>query len=134
MQKILREEQSLPKFQELNNHEIFERSEREGESCESIEKLKYPPENISDSPRYVILDDLNEKEKNHPRVQARLKRSRHGNFSIFLISHDYYELPKRTIRANGEVYHIFNPNNFRDVQNRYGDKASMDMTPNELIF
>ena len=25
-------------------------------------------------------------------------------------------LPKRTIRANGNIYHIFKPNNFRDVQ------------------
>ena len=69
---------------------------------------------------------------NDPRVQAMFKRYRHNNLSIFIISQDYYELPKRTIRANGNIYHIFKPNNFRDVQNLYQDKASMDMTLNEF--
>ena len=31
-----------------------------------------------------------------------------------------------------EICHIFNPNNFRGVQNLYQDKASMDITLNEL--
>ena len=62
------------------------------------------------------------------------KRGRHNNLSIFIISQDYYELPKRTIRANGNIYHIFKPNNFRDVQNLYQDKASMDMTLNEFKY
>ena len=61
------------------------------------------------------------------------KRSRHNNMSIFLISQDYYELPKRTIRANGIIY-IFKPNDFRDVQNLYQDKSSVDMTLNEIIL
>ena len=60
------------------------------------------------------------------------KRGRVNNLSIFIISQDYYELPKRTIRANGNIYHILKPNNFRDVQNLYQDKASSDMTPNEI--
>ena len=69
---------------------------------------------------------------NDPRVQAMFKRSRHNNLSIFIISQDYYELPKKTIRANGNVYHIFKPNNFLDVCNNYQDKASMDMTLDEF--
>ena len=67
-----------------------------------------------------------------PRVQAMFKRSRHNNLSIFIISKDYYKLSKTTIRCNGNIYHIFNPNNFRDVQNHYQDKTSMDMTLNEF--
>ena len=69
-----------------------------------------------------------------PRVQAMFKRSRHNNLSIFIISKDYYELSKKTIRCNGNVYHIFKPNNFRDFQNLYQDKASMDMTLNEFKY
>ena len=42
--------------------------------------------------------------------------------------------PKRTMRANGIIYHIFKPNNFRDVLFIYQDKSSMDMTLNELKF
>ena len=69
---------------------------------------------------------------NDPRVQAMFKRSRHNNLSIFIISQDYYELPKRTIRANGNIFHLFTPNNYLDVRNIYQDKASMDMTLNEF--
>ena len=35
-------------------------------------------------------------------------------------------------RANGNIYHIFEPNNFLDVRNFYQDKSSMDMTLNEI--
>ena len=67
-----------------------------------------------------------------PRVQAMFKRSRHNNLSIFIISQDYYELSKKTIRCNGTIFHIFKPNNFLDIRNLYQDKASMDMTLNEF--
>ena len=71
---------------------------------------------------------------NDARVQAMFKRSRHNNLSIFIISQDYYELPKNTIRANRKIYHIFNPNNFLDVRNIFQDKASMDMTLDEFKY
>ena len=80
----------------------------------------------------IILDDLNQKEMDDPRVQAMFKRSRPNNLSIFIISQDYYELGKKTIRCNGNIFHIFKPNNFRDVINVYQDKSSMDMTLNEF--
>ena len=60
------------------------------------------------------------------------KRGRYNNLSIFIICQDYYELPKRTIRANGNIYHIFKASNLRDVQNLYQDKTSMEMTLNEF--
>ena len=62
------------------------------------------------------------------------KQSGHNNLSIFIISQDYYELPKRTIRANENIYHIFKPNILKDVQDLYQDKASMNMTPNEFKY
>ena len=67
-----------------------------------------------------------------PRVQAMFQRSRHDSLSFHKKSQDYYELPIRTIRANGNIYHNFKPNNFRDVQNLYQDKASIDMTLDEF--
>ena len=67
-----------------------------------------------------------------PRVQAVFKRSRHNKLSIFIKSQDYYELSKKTILCNGNIYHIFKPNKFRDVQNLYQDKTSMDITLNEF--
>ena len=62
------------------------------------------------------------------------KRSRHNSLSIFIIRQDFYELPKKTLRANGKIYHIFKPNKFLDVQNIYQDEASMDMTLDEFKY
>ena len=60
------------------------------------------------------------------------KRSRHSFLSIFIFSQVYYELPKRTIRANENIHHIFKPNIYRDMQELYQDKFSMDMTLNKV--
>ena len=127
---ILNEEDIDIVIEEIVNNKDFEKSDTEIETYEPIEQLEFSQE--YEDGGIIILDDLNEKEMNDPRVQVRFKRSRHFNLSIFIISQDYYELPKRTIRANGKIYHIFKPNNYRDVRNLYQDKASMDMTPNEF--
>ena len=94
--------------------------------------MKYPQE--YEHGGIFILDDLNEKAMNEPRVQAMFKRSRHNNLSVFIVSQDNYELPKRTIRATGIIYHIFNQNKFRDVQNLYHDEVSMNITLNEYKY
>ena len=112
--------------------EDFEKSDTEVETYESIEKLKFPQE--YEDGGTIILDDLNGKEMNYPGVQAMFKKSRYNILSIFIISQDHYQLPKRTIRANGNIYHIFKPNKFRDLQNFYQDKASMDMTLDEFKY
>ena len=117
-------------IEEVTNNKDFEKSLTEIETYESIEDIKFPQEYKHNS--IIILDDLNQKEMDHPRVQAMFKTSRHNNLSIFIISQDYYELSNKTIRCNGNIYHIFKPNNFRDVINLYQDKASMDMTLNEF--
>ena len=117
-------------IEEVVNNKDFEKSNCEIETYESIEELKNPQENENTS--IIILDDVNGKGINYDKIQAMFKRGCHNNLSIFIISQDYYELPKRTIRANGNVYHIFKPNNFRDVQNLYQDKTSMDTTLNKF--
>ena len=60
------------------------------------------------------------------------KRSRRSNISIFIVNQGQYELPRITFSANGILYHIFKPNNSRDIQHFYEDKASMDLTINEI--
>ena len=129
---ILNEEDIDIVIGEIVKNKDFKKSDTEIETYESIEELRYPQEN--DDGGIIILDDLNGKEMNDPRVQAMFKRSRHNNLSIFIISQDYYELPKKTIRANGNIYHIFKPNNFLDVRNIYQNKASMDITLNEFKY
>ena len=81
-----------------------------------------------------ILDDLNEKEINNEKIQAMFKSGRHNNLSIVILSKDYYELPKRTIRAKGKIYQIFKPNNYRDVRNLYQDQASIGTTLIEIKY
>ena len=117
---------------EIVNKKDFEKSDNEIETFESIEALKLPQEHKNNS--IIILHDLNEKEINNEEIQAMFKRGRHNNLSIFIISQDYYELPKTTIRCNGNVFHLFKPNNYLDVRNNYQDKASMDMTLNEFKY
>ena len=127
---ILNEEDIDKVIEEMVNNKDFEKSDTEIETFDNIEELKFPQEYEINS--IIILDDLNQKEMEDPRVQAMFKRSRHNILSIFIISQDYYELSKKTIRCNGNIFHIFKPNNFLDVRNLYQDKASMDMTLNEF--
>ena len=129
---ILDEEDIDIVIEEIVNNKDFEKSNCEIETYESIEELKTPQENEDGA--IIMLDDLIENVMNDPRVQAMFKRSKHNNLSVFLISQDYYELPKRTIRTNGNIYHIFKPNNFRGVQNLYQDKVSIDMTLDEFKY
>ena len=97
-----------------------------------MKELSFPQE--YESGGLFILDDLNEKEVNDPRLQAVFKRSRHNILFIFIISQEYFELPKKAVRANDNIHHRFTSNNFREVQNLYQDKASMVMTLNEFKF
>ena len=90
-------------------------------------------ESNSDFPVVNILHDLNEKERNIPRVQSRFKRSRHNIIFIFINSQNYYELPKISTRTNVFIYHIFKPNKFRDVF-LYQDKTFLDMTLTEFLL
>ena len=94
--------------------------------------MNFPQENETKS--IIILDDLNEKEINNDKIHAMFKRGRHNNLSVFVISQDYYELPKKTIRCNGYIFHLFKPTNFLDIHNIYQDKTSMDMILDEFKY
>ena len=126
---ILNEEDIDIVIDEIVNDKDFQKSGTEIETYETIEEIKFPQEYGDGG--IIILYDINKK-KNDPGVQAMLKRSRNNNLTIFVISQDYYELPERTVRANGNIYHNFKPKNLRDVQNLYQDKAGMDNNPNEF--
>ena len=90
---ILNEEDIDILIEETINNKDFEKSNTEIETFNNIEELKYPQEYENNS--IIILDDLNQKEMDDPRVQAMFKRSRHNKLSIFIISQDYYELSKK---------------------------------------
>ena len=103
---ILNDEDIDVVIEEIGNIKDFEKSDSRIEIYEGIEELKFFRE--YDVGGISILDDLNEKEMKAPRVQAMFKRSRHNIFYIFVIIQDYYELPKRTIRANDNIYQTLN--------------------------
>ena len=102
---ILNREDIDPVIEELVKNKYFEKSDCEIEAFDSLEELKYSEDYENNS--INMLDDLNEKKINNDKIQAMFKRGRHNNLSIFIISQDFYELPKRTIRGNGNIYHIF---------------------------
>ena len=129
---ILNEEDIDVVIEEIVNIKNFEKSDIEIETYESLEELTFPQE--YDDGDIIIQNDLSEKEMNYPRVQTMFKRSRHNNLSIFIINQDYYELPKRTMRANGKICRIFKPNSLLDVRSLYEDKASLDMTLDEFKY
>ena len=129
---ILNEEDIDIVIVEIVNTEDFEKSNTEIETFDNIEELKYLQKYENNS--NIIIDDSNQKEINKDKIQSMFKRSPHNNTSFFIISQDYYELPQRTIRCNGNIFHLFKPNNWLDVRNIYQDKTSMDMTLNEFIL
>ena len=71
---------------ELVNKKVFEKSDTEIETYESIEELKYPQE--YEDGGINILDVLNDEEMNDPLVQAMSKRSKHNNLSISIFSQE----------------------------------------------
>ena len=129
---ILNEQDIDVVIEEIVNTKDLKKTDTEIETFDNFEELRFPKEYEKNS--IIILDDLNEKEINNDKKQAMFKRGRHINLPVFITSQDYYELPKRTIRANFNTNHIFKPNNFRDVQNLFQEKASMDMTLTEFEY
>ena len=95
---IISEEDIDIVIDEIVNNKVFQKTCTEVETYHKIEELNNPQE--YEDGGIIILDDLNEKEIDDPRLQPMFKRSRHKILSINIISQDYYELPKETIRAN----------------------------------
>ena len=68
---ILNEEDIDVVIEAIVNNEDFEKSDTEIETFEEIEEIKFPQEYENNS--IIILDDLNQKEMDDPRVQAMFK-------------------------------------------------------------
>ena len=75
--------------EEIFNLEDSEKSDTEIETYDSKEELNFPQD--YEIGGINILDDLNEKEMNNPRVQAMFEWTRHSNSCISIISQRYYE-------------------------------------------
>ena len=131
---ILNEEDIDLVIDEIVNDENFEITAGEMESYDKKKELIFPQEQDSNQPIVFVLEDLKEKEIITPGVESVFKRSRHINIFILIISQNYYDLPKKSIVCSSNIYHIFIPNDFRDVQNLYLDKTSMDMTLTDFKY
>ena len=100
---ILNEKDMDVVFQEILNKKDCEKSDIEIETFENLEEIKYTQGYNSDQSIVNTLDDLNQKEMDDPHVQAMLERLRHIDVSVFIISQDYSELSKKTIRCDGII-------------------------------
>ena len=78
---VLNEEDIDVVIEEIVHNEDIEKADTEIEFYETIEELKLPQD--YDDGGIIILEDLNEKEMNDPRVQSMFKRSRHNIFIFF---------------------------------------------------
>ena len=110
---ILNEEDIDVVIEEIVNKKDFQKSDTEKETFEKKDELKVSQE-FEKYSKFIVVG-LNEKKINNPIRQAMFKRGRCNRLSIFIISQDYYKLPMRTLRANRNIYHTFEPNNFRDI-------------------
>ena len=90
---ILNEEDIDVLIEEIVIIKDFQKSNTEIQNYESIEELKFPQEYNDGG--VIILDDLNEKEINDPRIQAIFKRSRHNKLSLFIFFKITRSFPKR---------------------------------------
>ena len=82
-------------IEEVINNQDFEKSDIEIETYDNIDELKFPQEYENNS--IIIFDELNEKGIKSDKKQTMFKRGRQNILSIFIISQEYCELPKRTI-------------------------------------
>ena len=74
-------------IEDIVKNKDFEKTGTEIETYESIEELKYPQE--YENNKIIVLDDLNEKEINKDKIQAKFKRGRHNKSAIFITSQIY---------------------------------------------
>ena len=81
---LLNEEDTAVLSYEVFNNKDFEKSDTEMEAFESIGELNFPQE-YEDSSN-IILDDLNEKELNGPRAQAKKQCSNNPDIILYLFS------------------------------------------------
>ena len=129
MQTILNaEDKELLLEEKGTDNSVENKTKTEIDRCEPIEELKFPQEYESDFSIVNILDTSNEKELIDLRIKTMFKRSRDNNIYIFTTSQDSYEFPKRTLRANGKLYHFFKPYHYRDVRKFCEDQTSIDRT------
>ena len=70
------------------------------ETFDNIEELKFPQE--YEDGGIIILDDLNEKEMNDPRVQAMFKRSRHKKIIYFYNQSRLLRITKTNDESKGK--------------------------------
>ena len=68
----------------------------------------------------------------YPRLQTLLKRSKHNNKPIFIVSEDHFELPQRAKRAKANIFHMFQRSNIRDFRILFLDKSRKDRVTDVL--
>ena len=123
-QSIITEKNLNRLIEEIVDHEKFSKLKIKVEAHESKNELKYRQDYHSDHPLVISLDVLNEKNWVFPDFKHFL------NVITNLLLHPVKVLKnfRENDETNGNEFHIFESNLFRDVPNLYQDEAAMDVT------
>ena len=78
----------------------------------------------------IVFDDILGSSKSRFLDQFFI-RGRHNNLEVYCLSQSYFDLPKRTIRNNGNKIILFNQT-LKDIEHIYRDVAGYDMSCDEF--
>jgi len=73
----------------------------------------------------MIFDDLLLQKQN--KCEIYYFRGRHSNCDCLYLSHNYFKLPRQTIRENANFFCLF-PQDLKNIDHIFNDHVSQDMT------
>ena len=108
---------------------IKKKSDIECNFFETASDVPDPRDLNPEDKNLMIFDDLLLEKQN--KCECYYVRGRHSNVDCFYLAQNYFELPRRTIRANSNFICLF-PQDLRDLNNLHLDHVGDDMTNEEF--
>ena len=108
---------------------IKKKSDIECNFFETASNVPDPRDLNPEDKNLMIFDDLLLEKQN--KCECYYVRGRHSNVDCFYLAQNYFELPRRTIRANSNFICLF-PQDLRDLNNLHLDHVGDDMTNEEF--
>ena len=123
---------SSDEFIECMAEELCSGSEGSNIDCyffENSDDGPDPKELNPEDKNLMVFDDLLLEKQNA--CEKYYARGRHSNVDCFYLSHNYFKLPRQTIRENANFICLFQQD-LKNINHLYSDHASSDMKPEEL--
>ena len=77
----------------------------------------------------MVFDDLLLEKQNT--CESYYVRGRHSNVDCFYLAHNYFKLPRQTIRENANFICLF-PQDLKNLNHIFDDHVGSDMTKEEF--